>query len=439
MTTLAEQAHSDSNSGARRVMRPPILLEGVTLLLATPWLLFPDSFPVAAGAALIALAAVWLVGLVLAPGLLPRTPFNAALLLFAVALAVGILVSADPTETLSKATGLVLGLAAWRFLVIATTRRSHVTAAVALLLLVSLGFTIIGLLSLRDLPKIPMLAAANPFRHLALPGLDQLTTHPNQLAALLALFLPLLVSLFVAPPRRPSPWPWRVTLATATVLVVAVLVLTQSRGGWLAAAAGLFALLVLWALILPPSRAQRVLRWAGAAGGLALVAGVAWVGPANLRELWLNPPDATIVGTLSTLNVRREIWPWAITAVGDFPFTGVGLGAFRVVVFRLYPVPYWPGYDLGHAHNIFLQTALDIGLPGLIAYLALLVVAAAVGWRVARRDRGFRPVSLGLLAGLVGLHVFGLADALVLGAKPALVFWLALGVLASMNKEEMET
>jgi len=169
------------------------------------------------------------------------------------------------------------------------------------------------------------------------------------------------------------------------------------------------------------------------------VAGVLWIGPRTLWELWVSPPEATALGTLRTLGVRRELWPWAVTAIGDFPFTGVGLGAFRQVVFRLYPLPPWPSYDIGHAHNIFLQTALDTGLPGLVVYVAILFVAAAVGWRVARRDRGFRPVSLGLLAGLVGLHVFGLADALVIGAKPALVFWLALGVLASMNKEEMES
>ena len=184
---------------------------------------------------------------------------------------------------------------------------------------------------------------------------------------------------------------------------------------------------------------KSVLVGSGTAVFVAAMAVAVWIGPTTLWEMWLNPPADTAVGTLRTLGVRRAIWPWGATAVGDFPFTGVGLGAFRQVVFRLYPLPPWPDYDLGHAHNIFLQTALDTGLPGLVAYLAVLFVAAAVGWRVARRDPGFRAVSLGLLAGLVALHVFGLADALVLGAKPAVVFWFALGLLAAMNKEGLET
>ncbi len=437
MTTLAERAQDER--GARRAVRPLVILEGIILLSAAPWLLFPDLLPAATVVALLALALVWLLGMAFDRTALPRTPFNLAFVLLGVALGVGILVSADPMETLPKATGVVLGLAVWRFVVIAVGRRPHVALAVGLLLLICLGFSVTGVLSLRELPKIPALTAANPFRNLALPGLAQLSTHPNQLAALISFFLPLLVSLAVGPRPGPSRHLWRVALALVTLLVVAILILTQSRGGWIATAAGLFALAALWAAVLPPSRARRGLRLVVGLAVLAALAVAVWIGPTTLWEMWLNPPADTAVGTLRTLGVRRAIWPWGATAVGDFPFTGVGLGAFRQVVFRLYPLPPWPDYDLGHAHNIFLQTALDTGLPGLVAYLAVLFVAAAVGWRVARRDPGFRAVSLGLLAGLVALHVFGLADALVLGAKPAVVFWFALGLLAAMNKEGLET
>jgi putative inorganic carbon (HCO3(-)) transporter len=302
---------------------------------------------------------------------------------------------------------------------------------VALLLLICLGFSLTGVLSLSELPKIPALTAVNPFRNLAVPGLAQLSTHPNQLAALISFFLPLLVSLLAGPGRRLA----RVALGLVALIVVAILVLTQSRGGWVATIAGLFALLALWGAVLPPSRARRGLRLILVLGALAVFAIVLWIGPMTLWELWLNPPADTAIGTLRTLGVRRAIWPWAATAVADFPLTGVGLGAFRQVIFRVYPLAPWPDYDLGHAHNIFLQTALDTGLPGLVAYLAVLFVAAAVGWRIARRDPGWRAVTLGLLAGLVALHVFGLADALVLGAKPAIVFWFALGLLAAMSKK----
>ena len=53
---------------------------------------------------------------------------------------------------------------------------------------------------------------------------------------------------------------------------------------------------------------------------------------------------------------------------------------------------------------------------------------------VARQDARLRPLALGLLAGLVALHVYGLTDALAPGSKPALIFWCALGVLAALEK-----
>ena len=92
--------------------------------------------------------------------------------------AVGVLASADPADTLSKATGVVLGLAVWRFVVIAAGRRGHIGVAVVLLLLICLGFSLTGIANLRELPKIPFLVAANPFRNLPLSGLDPVSyTH----------------------------------------------------------------------------------------------------------------------------------------------------------------------------------------------------------------------------------------------------------------------
>ena len=108
MTTLAERAQDER--GARRAVRPLVILEGIILLSAAPWLLFPDLLPAATVVALLALALVWLLGMAFDRTALPRTPFNLAFVLLGVALGVGILVSADPMETLPKATGVVLGL-----------------------------------------------------------------------------------------------------------------------------------------------------------------------------------------------------------------------------------------------------------------------------------------------------------------------------------------
>lgn len=431
MNLVSDRPHRLFQDHPRRL----IIVEGVVLAAAAPLLLIPERWPTAAAIALLGLAAVWLVSLLIARPL--STPFDVALVGWGLALGVGIVVSADPEETIPKATGLILGLAVWRYAGLALGERRRVGWGVGGLLLLGLSFTLVGAFGLQEMPKIDWIANLNPFRDRTLPGLAGLTVHPNQLAGLICLYLPVIFSLLLAPRSAPMSFWRRLALWVAMLWTIALLIMTQSRGGWIGAVAGLFILLVLWALLLPRTPYRAVV------GGLAvtiflLVAGaVLWIGPADLRDLWLNPPVETVVGTLSTLNYRKELWPWAATAVSDFPFTGVGLGAFRLVVFRLYPLSLSPGQDIGHAHNIFLQTALDVGLPGLVAYLAILIVAAMAGWRVARHDAGLRAASLGLLAGLAAVHVFGLADALALGSKPGIVFWLALGLLAAMNRKDV--
>ena len=141
----------------------------------------------------------------------------------------------------------------------------------------------------------------------------------------------------------------------------------------------------------------------------------------------------TAVGDLSTTLFRQEVWRWSIAAIEDFPFTCVGLGAFRQVAFRLYPISVPQSYDFAHAHNIFLQSTLDVGLPGLIAYLALVGTAVAHSWQKARRGVRERPFYLALFAGLIALHVYGLGDALALGSKTNLLFWIALGLLSLLS------
>ncbi|HUM37798.1 MAG TPA: hypothetical protein PLQ85_13080, partial [Anaerolineae bacterium] len=88
-------------------------LEWAVLLLAAPFLLFPTVRAEGTLAALVGLALFWLVSAVLRRPW-PETPFNGALLLFAIGVGVGTLVTAWPEVTLPKATGLILGLGVFR-------------------------------------------------------------------------------------------------------------------------------------------------------------------------------------------------------------------------------------------------------------------------------------------------------------------------------------
>ena len=123
--------------------------------------------------------------------------------------------------------------------------------------------------------------------------------------------------------------------------------------------------------------------------------------------------------------------------IAAFPLTGVGLNAFRSLMPLLAPSSHVsPAIDVAHAHNIFLQTALDLGLPGLCAYLALLGVALANCVRIANGASPVRrDVALALAANIAAVHLFGLTDAVPLGAKVGLLFWISLGLVAALSRE----
>lgn len=422
-------------SGAGRGLRR---LEGIWLLLAAPVLIFPDLAPVLVAPLIGGLALLWLVQRWrLGTPIWPDTPFTRVMWLWTAAVIVGILVSAEPALTLPKATNLCLGLATWRYLSLVITNRRALAWGVALYLAVGAAFVAGGVLGADwsfKISWVEKIVAALPWQTLHLPGSPAVGVHTNQLAGTLVLYLPCVVCLWLGwRPARARWLVWLLGLAAAVALIF-WLALSQSRSGWLAALAGL-ALLALAriSLIARPSLRRAV--WVGLAVCL-LAAGwsLARLNPDLLARLWTEPPRETVVGSLTSLAFRREVWHWATVAIADFPITGVGLGVFRHMVHRLYLTQIPVGYDFGHAHNMFLQVALDVGLPGLVAYLALLIVALLSGGWVFRHDPAGRPLALGLAVGLVALHIYGLTDAIAPGAKNGLSLWLALALLGALRR-----
>jgi putative inorganic carbon (HCO3(-)) transporter len=135
---------------------------------------------------------------------------------------------------------------------------------------------------------------------------------------------------------------------------------------------------------------------------------------------------------------RWEIWSRALWFIRDAPLSGIGLNAFRELAGVRYP--FETPIPAVHAHNIFLQTALDLGIIGLAAYVALLIV---VGWQARRAyrdgDPRHRRLVLGLAGGLVAVHVFGITDAIALGAKVGLFFWWNVALIGALYSHSLKT
>jgi len=418
-------------------------------------------------AVLVVILLFWLLRRVGTGHFVPPTPLNVSLLLLLFMVLVSLYATFDIPFSFGKVVGVWYGAAiyfAWTDWAGGSPKRlAWAVAGVLAAGLAVVGLSLLGTSWPRKLPLLGQVVSAVqallPSRLLTLGGPDS-GFNPNQVAGVLLWAAPLALAVtwtavghFAAVRRRLRTFPATVLLlflVGSLLVLTGTLVLTQSRGGLLGYGAGLLLMAGLAAL-------RRFGRWRLAAALLlALVAvavivqtqGASVLTSALFAQVGLPTGEgAALADGINTLNGRMEIWSRGIYGVQDFPFTGMGMNNFRRVVHILYPLfLISPETDIAHAHNHLLQAALDLGIPGLIAYLALWLGSAVMLWRVwqmvARSPEAaeepptavwYRALVIGLAGSLTAHFVYGLLDAVALGAKPGFIFWMLLGIVAGLH------
>ena len=380
---------------------------------------------------------------------LPVTALNPAMLLLAIMLLVSLWTTPDLSLSLSKIAGLLLGFLLFFTLLSYTPTRTAWIVAFFGFIAAGEVSTLLGLLGTQwftsKLSALNILTDQLPQLVQGLPGAET-GIHPNILAGAILWVLPVAVFSAVTfalypewfllrPTAHRRGWivPTGFLILGGIILQMAiVLVLAQSRSAYLAAV-----LTAIWVfLVLLPHRARLptlVLTVIVIAGGIY------WANQFGWRRLLTTLMDnfsgnEGAVSTVSFAN-RLEIWPRAQWAIRDAPLTGIGMDVFRVAMPLLYPLlSYDPAAPVAHAHNELLQAALDLGLPGLVAFLALNLGAFAMLARLLREGGAVRLLALGLGGGLLAHFLFGLTDATALGGRPGVIFWLLLGLIASLYR-----
>ena len=195
--------------------------------------------------------------------------------------------------------------------------------------------------------------------------------------------------------------PGRALAFVAAGLGVLALLATVSRG----ALVGLLVALAVAPLLIGPGRRALAATLVILAAGLA-VGYVATVAPREQVER-LTTADASGSG-------RSDIWTVGMRMVRDNPIQGVGAGNYAnsSIHYLLEPGTLLRSDyivdDPKAAHNVYLQTVAELGVIGLLLFLAIVGAAlrALVGAaRAFRRlgDRGMEVLSRALLIGLCGL------------------------------------
>lgn len=402
---------------------------------------------------------------------LPHTPLNATLLLMFCMVLVSLWATFDIGYSLPKISGMVLGLGVFFAVVRAAERPRGWTLSLLAFIGIGLGIATLGIFGTSwftsKITVLNAMTARLPRLIIGLQGAES-GFQPNEIAGALIWVLPLMVVISVAlfflqqtlkkgeARAQRKDWQekmrgWRlvgviILCLAATFFVAAVFLLCQSRGGYIGLA---LTLPVLTLIVLP-----RRWRWYGLIALVVLVIVLGFLVATHWEavRIWVTGSNmaADPALSLNSLAGRLEIWSRAIYGIQDFPFTGMGMNTFRKVVPVLYPLfTISPEVDIAHAHNEFLQAALDLGIPGLIAFLALYVGAfwmLADTWKATRRPSlnteywslVTRSLVLGLGGGLFAHLLYGLTDAVALGAKPGVLFWMVLGLIVGLHQQAQQ-
>lgn len=232
--------------------------------------------------------------------------------------------------------------------------------------------------------------------------------------------------------------------ALACALGVGAVVLSGSRGVWPA-----LAIVLLVALVVSGGRARK-LSWAVLAALVLMVAASHWIAPLaqqiRLTELVSDMDRVKRGGDHeSSLGARMTLLELAGESFAEHPLTGVGVGRFETVVMATPqcapPAPRIGFCKLGHSHNDAFEWAATMGLPGLLAILAIYLVPLALFARLLRAQTHGRARS-SALGGLVLVLVYiacGLTQSMFAHQLIASFYAVAVGVLYGFALLERET
>jgi len=233
--------------------------------------------------------------------------------------------------------------------------------------------------------------------------------NPNLLAG----FLVTMMSIGAGMGYKAATMRGRVILFGLVTMFGVCLILTYSRGAWLSllAVIGVYGMLcnrkIFWLLIFLP---------------VAMLCGH----DAILERIMsiVNPTD-----TSSTL--RIALWESTIAMIMDKPLLGIGWGAYWLV---------YPEYDfflnnanvkIFHAHNMYLNIAAEIGIPGLITFLSIMYGHVRLALSVLRGS--FESWSSGLMLGIIaaigGIIINGLTDYVMFNIQLSMLYWLLNGLI----------
>ncbi|MEG2989154.1 MAG: O-antigen ligase family protein [Oscillospiraceae bacterium] len=239
--------------------------------------------------------------------------------------------------------------------------------------------------------------------------------NPNNFAEILVMLIPLLMALFL----NCKGWRGKLLSAAALVPCLISIGLTYSRSSWIGLALAVFIFLAFQ-------------NWRFIPG--CLICGVLMLPflPQSIINRILTIGNMEDTSTLYRFAIYEDVF----RLLGDHGTTGVGLGhTVMGEVFKNYPTLHDGNYPV-HAHSNYFQMWCELGIGGLIAYLALLLGQFKAGIKAfaTTTSKEMKNMVTAAMAGLCGMLVISLAEYTWFYPRNMFLFWFLFAIIASCVK-----
>ena len=252
-----------------------------------------------------------------------------------------------------------------------------------------------------------------------LPQIRSLNNGVGTFSTYLVTTIPFLTAfLWLTPAHKRS---LRIALVFLLVCSLAALYLTGNRMGFLALG---IEILVAGGIIFFSSRAK--------IGGKPLIAALllACIVAGSFVTLVRNRP--------ATEDERIQIWHVVADNIKEQPWTG---GGFGIEAFKMRNPEFYRLKSLNwHAHNMVLNKGVQMGIPGMLVFLALFGAALRAVWPardMLTRSKSMWVYSVAGTAMVAGMFVKNMTDDFFTN-DPALLFWLLIGALIGAIRHESQ-
>lgn len=237
--------------------------------------------------------------------------------------------------------------------------------------------------------------------------------NPNVLGTHLVMMIPFILAIFICVKGFKT----KAVIFAELTLTIICLIWTWSRGAWLGGIAGVLSLLIV----------------INSKNLMLLVIGV--LGAPLLRYILPNGVVSrfTSIGNMADSSTYYRVYTWkgVIRMLKDVWTSGIGVGqsAFE----QMYPVFAYAGIEAApHAHNLIMQIAVELGIPGVVIFCMLMFFFYQNCFEFIKNSSGENRLLVGAgMSGITAALVMGLFDHIWYNYRIFFIFWVVVGLTVS--------